>query len=106
LFQGAVVLQARIYQEAKTAMQSGRAKSHTWILTFIEEPSALKDPLMGWPSTVHTQGQVRLLFKTVEGACAYARRYGFAVEVINQPQPFRPAQRSYSDNFRFDRPLD
>ena len=39
---------AKIYKPSKT-MQSGRAKSKSWILEFVENPCK-PDPLMGWQS--------------------------------------------------------
>ncbi len=41
---------ARIYKPAKTAMQSGRAKTKNWVLDF--EPASPREiePLMGWTS--------------------------------------------------------
>jgi len=98
-------MQVRIYKEAKTAMQSGAAKSDTWTLSFIEEPSTLKDSLMGWASTTTTLDQVCLHFTTLEDALAYARRYNLTVEIINPPLASHRIGRSYSDNFRYNRPL-
>lgn len=98
-------MQARIYKETKTAMQSGTAKSGMWSLSFIEEPSTFKDPLMGWASSTATLDQVHLHFRTLEDALAYARRYNLTVEVINPPIASQLARRSYSDNFRYNRPL-
>ena len=62
---------ARIYQPAKTAMQSGWAKTKHWVLEF--EPSLPKsnDPLMGWTSSGDTRQQVQLQFDTREEAIAY-----------------------------------
>ncbi len=55
-------MSARIYQPAKTAMQSGTAKMHGWVLEFVQADARAIDPLMGWTSSDDTQSQVRLRF--------------------------------------------
>ena len=62
---------ARIYRPAKTAMQSGRAKTHKWVLEY--EPASRRDPdpLMGWSSARDTLNEVQLRFDTLEEALAY-----------------------------------
>jgi hypothetical protein len=93
---------ARVYKPAKTAMQSGRAKTHEWLLEF--EPSAAKRPdaLMGWAGSSDTDGQVRLKFKSQAEALAYADQHGIACEVsVSQSVRIRP--KAYADNFKFDR---
>ncbi len=39
---------AKIYRPARSAMQSGQAKTHDWILEFVPEGGKWLDPLMGW----------------------------------------------------------
>ena len=93
---------ARVYKPAKTAMQSGRAKTHAWVLEF--EPGAAKRPdaLMGWAGSTDTSGQVQLRFATQEEALAYARHHGIAVE-LGVPQASRIRPKAYADNFKYDR---
>ena len=93
---------ARIYRPAKTAMQSGEARTKEWVLEF--EPGAKRqaDPLMGWTSSPDTQAQVRLEFDTKDDAIAYATRTGLAY-TVTEPKPRRPIRKSYADNFRFGR---
>src|SRR5690606_38365097 len=55
---------ARIYRPAKTAMQSGKAKTHDWRLEFEPASARTQDPLTGWTSTTDMNGQVRLSFET------------------------------------------
>lgn len=97
-------MRARIYQPAKTAMQSGTAKTRGWVLDFAPASAREIDPLMGWTSSTDTQGQVRLSFETAEAALAYARAHGIDAEVL-QPKPrkanIRP--RGYGENFAPDR---
>ena len=59
---------ARIYRPAKTAMQSGTAKTEDWVLEFAPAEARVKDPLMGWTGSSDTQSQVQLKFETVDAA--------------------------------------
>jgi ETC complex I subunit conserved region len=93
---------ARLYKPAKTAMQSGRAKTQGWVLEF--EPGAAKrsDALMGWAGSSDTAAQLQLRFATQEEALAYAAQHGIAVE-IGVPQAVRVRPKAYADNFKYDR---
>ena len=92
---------ARIYRPAKTAMQSGRAKSQEWVLEF-ERGSVAPEALMGWQSTADTDSQVRLTFESRDLAIAFARRNAIAHQVTEPREP-RRIMRAYSDNFAFRR---
>jgi hypothetical protein len=63
---------ARIYRPAKTAMQSGRARTKDWVIEF-ERGAVAPEKLMGWQSTADTSSQVRLAFDTREEAIAFGR---------------------------------
>jgi hypothetical protein len=93
---------ARIFKPAKTAMQSGEARTHHWVLE--HEPTAARqiDPLMGWTSSADTGAQVRLEFDSKDDAIAYAVRNGLAYTVI-EPKPRKPIRKAYADNFKFGR---
>jgi len=95
-------MKARIYQPAKTAMQSGRGKTHIWVLDY--EPAARKsqDPLMGWTSSGDTQGQVRLTFESREEAVAFAERNGIPFNV-QPPEARKIRPKAYAANFAVDR---
>ena len=97
-------MRARIYQPAKTAMQSGQAKTHNWVLDYAQGSSREVDPLMGWTSSDDTQTQVRLRFATKEEALAYAAANGIEAEVT-EPHARKPVirQRGYGENFATDR---
>ena len=97
-------MRARIFQPARTAMQSGTAKTHGWTLEFVPETGREIDPLMGWTSSDDTQGQVRLAFETQAAAEAYARDNGIDY-VVTQPKPRKPniRPRGYGENFAPDR---
>lgn len=93
---------ARIYQRAKTAMQSGNHGTKAWVLEH-EPAAALEiDPLMGWTSASDTRAQLRLSFATKDEAIAYAERMGIAYTVV-EPKMRKPIGKSYADNFRVDR---
>jgi hypothetical protein len=92
----------RIFQPAKNAMQSGRAKTRTWIMEFAPAAAVKANALMGWPGGDETSRQVRLAFDNLDDAIAYARNRGLDYEV--QPTRDRAVRpRAYSDNFRADR---
>ena len=94
--------QFRIYQPAKTAMQSGLGNTHEWVL----EPSAAAavslDPLMGWSGSGNTAKQVTLTFPTKDDAVRYAEANGLAY-TVSVTLVRKRAHRSYADNFKFGR---
>jgi len=90
---------ARIYQQPKTAMQSGRAKTDTWVLEFEQSEARRPDPLMGWAGSGDTQSQVRLKFPTKDAAKAYAEKYGVTARVHATP-PKTLKLQAYADNFK------
>ncbi len=97
-------MRARIYQPARTAMQSGTAKTTGWILEFQPASARDVDPLMGWTSSGDMESQVRLRFDTAEAALAYAAEKGIEADVV-QPKPRKPIirARGYGENFATDR---
>jgi hypothetical protein len=97
-------MRARIYQPAKTAMQSGTARTKGWVLEFAPASAREVDPLMGWTSSDDTQAQVRLQFDTLEAAQDYARENGIDADVTlpkARKAIIRP--RGYGENFATDR---
>lgn len=97
-------MRARIYQPAKTAMQSGSAKAKGWVLEFAQTSAREVDPLMGWTSSDDMDSQVRLRFDTREAAEDYARDRGIGFDVVD-PHARRPNIRSggYGENFATNR---
>ncbi len=95
-------MRARIFLPPKTAMQSGRAGTHQWVLEFIPTEGMRPDALMGWSGGAGTAKQVRLKFATREAAIAYAERQGLAFD-IEEPQPRVIKPKAYADNFKFGR---
>jgi hypothetical protein len=90
---------ARIYQRPKSVMQSGKARTDTWVLEFEQSEARRPDPLMGWAGSGDTQAQVRLTFPDKDAAVAYAEKHGIAARV--HPTPPRTLKlQAYADNFR------
>lgn len=100
-------MRVRIYKPAKSAMQSGRAKTSEWAL----EPEILTprtpEPVMGWASSKDTLGELAytMRFPIKEDAIAFATRQGWDF-VVEEPAERRIKPRNYLDNFRATRPQD
>ncbi len=93
---------ARIYNPAKTAMQSGTAKTNGWVLEFCPQFTKSIDPLMGYTSSGDMKQQIELKFPTKEKAIAYATCNNVTYRVEEESKR-KHLRASYSDNFRFDR---
>ena len=93
---------ARIHRPAKNAMQSGKAKTKDWVLTFEPASARLPDPLMGWQTSMDMNGQVVLAFDSKDEAVAYAQKHGIAFQLVEEKKP-KPILKAYSDNFAFNR---
>ena len=94
---------ARIYRPAKTAMQSGTAKTRKWVLDYETASPRVPDPLMGWISARDTLNQVQLRFDTLEEAVAFAQKQGMHY-TVSEPHQRSLKPKSYAENFRYDRP--
>ena len=92
----------RIFQPTKTAMQSGRANTRSWVIEFEPGAPKVNDPLMGWVGSADVRGQVRLRFPSRDEAIAFAERNGLAYRV-QEPAVRRPKPKSYAENFAFRR---
>ena len=95
-------MRARIYQPPKTAMQSGWASTHQWVLEFKPSSAPRPDPLMGWIGGGDTQEQVHLHFDTRDEAVAYAEKRGIDYD-LELPQARRIKPKAYADNFHYGR---
>lgn len=97
-------MRARIYKPARNAMQSGTAKTRSWVLEFAPASARDVDPLMGWTSSNDTQSQVRLKFPSKEAALDYAAANGIEA-VVSEPKSRKPNVRSggYGENFATNR---
>lgn len=97
-------MRARIFQPARTAMSSGAAKTHHWVLEFANDEARQVDPLMGWTSSSDTQSQVSLNFDTKDAAVEYAQEHGIDAQV-QEPHKRKPNIRAggYGENFATSR---
>lgn len=93
---------AKIYRPAKTAMQSGKAKTQFWLLEYEQEVPRKVEPMMGYTSSADTRQQVKISFETLEQAEAFAKRNGIEYRVI-LPKEAKRQVVSYTDNFRYNR---
>lgn len=95
-------MRARIFQPAKTAMQSGRARTRKWTLEYEPTRNQQLDPLMGWPGAGDTMAQVRLAFDSLDDAVAFAKKRGLDY-VVQRPEERRIRPKAYADNFAVGR---
>jgi NADH dehydrogenase len=89
----------KIYKESKTAMQSGRAKTHQWTLDFQPIHPPHRDPLMGWVSAQDTNHEVKLHFENLEAAKLYCDHKGIEYTVLPDKTSSPLTPKTYSDNF-------
>ena len=94
---------AKIYKPAKTAMQSGTARTRDWVLEFERSAPRRIEPLMGYTASDDTLAQVKLQFETKDDAIAYAEREGLDYRVFEMRDPRQRPAQSYADNFKHDR---
>lgn len=97
-------MRARIYKPARTAMSSGTARTHHWVLEHVVTSARSVDPLMGWTSSDDTQAQVSLTFETKQDALDYAADKGIDV-TVQEPKVRKPVIRAggYGENFATNR---
>ena len=89
---------ARIYQPAKTATSSGRAKTRYWVLEMEPRSRKEADALMGWIGSDDTEQQVQLRFPDLDSAIAFAKRKGIEYRV-NLPHERVVRPKAYAENF-------
>ena len=94
--------QAVIYSPAKSAMQSGVAKTGNWILEFKQLTPKTNNPLMGWAGGSETQTQINLKFETLETAIAYAEQNQITF-TVRKPKNRALRIKTYSENYAFNR---
>jgi len=93
------MVEARIRQLTKSAMQSGRAREGAWVLEYEPAEAKRPDPLTGWAGSGDTRDQVRLPFPTLDAAKAYAERHGLAYHVTAASGRTLKLQ-TYAENFQ------
>ena len=95
-------MEVRIFKPAKTAMQSGRAKTKDWVMEFEPADASTPDPLMGWQGSSDTRRQVHLHFHSEEDAVAHAKKHGYSY-TVQRPKERRIKPKAYADNFAYGR---
>ena len=93
---------ARIYKPARTAMQSGAAKTKQWVLDYEPAEPREVEPLMGWTSSGDMRQQLRLRFDTKDEAIAYCERHGIPFQ-LSEPKERTRHGIAYADNFAYGR---
>ena len=94
-------MKVRIFKPAKTAMQSGVAKTHQWVVE--SEPLRKEvEPLMGWTASRDTMQQVQLTFDSLDEAKAYAEKMGWQY-TVEKPHERGIRPKAYADNFAYNR---
>lgn len=88
----------RIYKPAKTAMQSGQAKTKRWVMVFEPTGRSTPDPIMGWNGSADTGRQVTVRFDSKEDAVAYARKKGYTY-TVREAKSRTVKPKAYADNF-------
>ncbi len=98
-------MKVRIFNPAKSTMQSGLAKTQKWVIEYEPISARNPEPLMGWSSSKDTLSQVRINFPSKETAIAHAEREGWEYSItVNQQRKVKP--RSFADNFKYIPPED
>ena len=89
----------RIFQPAKSAMQSGKKNTKKWLMLPIENESIRSvNPLTGWISTDDTSSQFRFEFSSKDSAIEFAKKSGFEFVVV-EPKASSIKPKSYASNF-------
>ncbi len=94
-------MKAKIFQPAKTAMQSA-PNSKNWRLQFEQLSPKKIEPLMGWTSSTDTNQQVSLNFSSKDEAISYAKKNNISYIVL-EPKKRAINPKSYSANFSYEK---
>jgi len=81
-------------------MQSGRAKTQSWVLEYELKSQRAPENLMGWTSSKDALGQVKLNFSSMEKAVEFANCKGWTYTVL-PAQERKVTPRNYVDNFKY-----
>ncbi len=89
----------RIFQPAKSAMQSGKKNTQKWLmLPILEENIRFANEITGWISAKNTNSQFNFEFSNKEDAIEFAKKSGFEFEII-EPKTATIKKKSYAANF-------
>ena len=89
----------RIFQPAKSAMQSGKQKSKKWLMLPVEgQVNREVNQLTGWISANNTSSQLNFEFTNKEAAIEFAKKSGFDF-IVEEPKKPTIKPKSYAANF-------
>lgn len=97
--------QYRLYQRAKSAMQSGKAKTKGWVLEPLPSDRPAPNPLTGWAASHDTLVQAPLHFDSRAEAEEYAATHQLDF-VVQEPHAPSVKPKSYAENFSPNRKRD
>jgi ETC complex I subunit conserved region len=93
-------MNVRIFKPSKNVMQSGRGKTHSWVLEYETSSTRQPENLMGWTSSGDTLNQVQIRFSSQEDAVSFAKGKGWNYTVLPEhDRQLKP--RNYGDNFKY-----
>ncbi|EPQ54452.1 hypothetical protein GLOTRDRAFT_139039 [Gloeophyllum trabeum ATCC 11539] len=90
----------RIYQPARSTMQSGSAKTNRWRLDWDILPGGgrWENPLMGWASSADYMQGTRMSFRSKEDAVHFAEKQGWDY-YVQPPTVKKIPPKNYAENF-------
>lgn len=89
----------KIFQPAKSALQSGKKNTKKWLMTPVEDqPIRSVSPITGWISADDTSSQFRFEFSSKDDAVNFAQEKKWDFEVV-EPQTSTVTPKSYASNF-------
>ncbi len=91
-----------IQSPAKTATQSGYAKTGKWFIKFRDSDKKGFEPLMGWTSSSNTLRQIKLEFSSLDEAKKFADAKGWSYDIVEAKEK-RISPKSYAENYSFKR---
>jgi hypothetical protein len=92
-------MNVRILKPTKSPEQSPKA-SDIWVMEFVNNGHGkFKEPLMGRTSSIDMTNEVRLKFKSMESAVAFAQSKNYPFELI-MPKIPKIKPKNYASNFR------
>ncbi len=91
-------MKVKIYQPARSATQSGKARKK-WIIKICEDKNIRHlDQLMKWTSVENTLSELDFEFNSKEDAINFAKEKNFDYTII-EPQKPTLKKKSYAENF-------
>ncbi|MCE2991677.1 MAG: ETC complex I subunit [Candidatus Jidaibacter sp.] len=87
---------AKIYKPCRSAMQSGKGKTKSWLLEYTSVDRYI-EPIMGWTGSADMYAQeIKLYFDCKDEAIAYAEKNNIEYDLIEDLKQPKPVVRAYS----------